>query len=150
SAMLTLSRKRLSFIIGVAVSLSAPGLVHAASIGLDAAAGDVPFFLIDYTRDGPYSHEHANSGTLTFTFSNPNDFAAKITNVDVHGLVCITGDCEDRLANVALDTGTTCGVGGFLQAGGKNPCTVEVGFDLLDDRRPDPDKDYGLWDFTVR
>src|SRR5258708_5574038 len=136
--------KRLLFIIGVAaVSLSAPRMAHASSLGLVPSADEIPFFSLNVSPDfGYFTHEHAYSGGLTFTFSNPNDFAAKITGGDVHGLTCVEGDCEDRVANLALETGTTCGIGGFLQPNGKNSCTVEAGFDLLDDRRPDPQR---LW-----
>src|SRR5437016_2045341 len=131
--MLTLRKNRLLFIIGVAaVSLSAPCMVKASSLGLVSGADETSFFRLDVSpSEAYYAHEHANSGSLTFTFSNPNDFAAEITGRDVGGIQFQDGDPQDRLANLALETGTTCGVGTFLQPNGKNTCTVEAGFDLL-------------------
>jgi hypothetical protein len=147
--MLTFNSSRLQFVMGAA-------LVVTFCVAPPCKATPAAFFLAS-TQPDNYVAVHLNTGHMLFTFSNLNNFSVQIDSVTVQDKYCVGVDCsnisdpnyqEDAITDPTLTEGTTCGVNAFLQP--KKSCNVEAGFNLIDNRLPDPNTDYGEWGFYAR
>src|SRR6202790_4882937 len=143
--MLTSTFTRWLLTIGAAavVTVTAPRIAHASSFSISVFGG------ADYIAP-----DDSGKGDVTFRVFNPlgQGFAIQLTKISVSA-TCVKDCTDDKkgdyMTDPALDIGTTCGVGAFLQDPDLKGCKVQVGFSLRDDRIPDPDVDYGQWTITL-